>query len=185
VGDSKRTGTSAELRRRREAIVREHMESENHHDFDTTIGTFAHPRYELIATGEVYDGEQEVRRYYADSRSAFPDQRNELIALHHSDDAVIVEFDLLGTHLGPLRALPATGRTFRCRMSAFFVFDGDRITNERVYFDQLSIMRQLGVAHDPNTIAGRATTLISHPLTIGRAVLQGLRERRASSPKSA
>ncbi len=163
--------------------MREHMESENHHDFDTTIGTFAHPRYELIATGEVYDGEQEVRRYYADSRSAFPDQRNELIALHHSDDTVIVEFDLLGTHLGPLRALPPTGRSFRCRMSAFFVFDGDRITNERVYFDQLSIMRQLGVAHDPNTIAGRATTLISHPLTIGRALLQGVRERRRRSSR--
>ena len=52
--------------------MREHMESENHHDFDTTIGTFAHPRYELIATGEVYDGEQEVRRYYADSRAPSP-----------------------------------------------------------------------------------------------------------------
>jgi steroid delta-isomerase-like uncharacterized protein len=177
VGDSEQPEESVELRRRREAVVREHMESENVHDFDTTIGTFAHPRYELIATGEVYDGEQEVRRYYADSRSAFPDQRNELIALHHSDDTVIVEFDLLGTHLGPLRALPPTGRSFRCRMCAFFVFDGDRITNERVYFDQLTIMRQLGVAHDPNTIAGRATTLLSHPLTIGGALVQGLRDR--------
>ena len=31
------------------------------HDFDTTIGTFEHPRYELVATGDVYDGEDEVR----------------------------------------------------------------------------------------------------------------------------
>ena len=99
MGDSRPPG--AELRRRREAIVREHMESENVHDFDTTIGTFGHPRYELVATGEVYDGEEEVRAYFAESRAAFPDQRNELVALHHADDAVIVEFDLLGTHLGP------------------------------------------------------------------------------------
>ena len=49
---------SAELRAHREAIVREHMESENQHDFDTTIGTFGHPRYELIATGDGYDGEE-------------------------------------------------------------------------------------------------------------------------------
>src|SRR5438309_6002123 len=89
-----------ELRARREAIVREHMESENHHDFDTTISTFAHPRYEIIPTGDVYDGETEVRRYFAETRAAFPDQRNELIALHHADAGVIVEFDLLGTHLG-------------------------------------------------------------------------------------
>ncbi|MBA2523149.1 MAG: ester cyclase, partial [Solirubrobacterales bacterium] len=29
-----------ELRERREAIVREHMESENDHDFEVTMGTF-------------------------------------------------------------------------------------------------------------------------------------------------
>ena len=104
---SERDSTSAStLRERREAVVREHMESENHHDFDTTIATFAHPRYEIMATGDVYDGETEVRGYFAETRTAFPDQRNELIALHHADDAVIVEFDLLGTHLGALRSLP-------------------------------------------------------------------------------
>src|SRR5687768_2905298 len=165
----------ADLRARREAVVREHMESENHHDFDTTIGTFSHPRYELIPTGDVYDGEEEVRAYFAESRAAFPDQRNELIALYHGDDAVIVEFDLLGTHLGKLRALPPTGRAFRCRMTAFFLFEGDRIVCERVYFDQATIMRQLGVAHDPQSPAGRLTTLLSHPVTIGRAVLRRVR----------
>ncbi len=160
--------------------MREHMESENHHDFDTTIATFAHPRYEIIATGDVYDGETEVRRYFAETRTAFPDQRNELVALHHADDAVIVEFDLLGTHLGPLRSLPATGRAFRSRMTAFFLFEDDRICCERVYFDQTSILRQLGVAHDPSSLAGRVSTLLSHPLTIGRALAMGVLRRNVA-----
>jgi steroid delta-isomerase-like uncharacterized protein len=160
------------LRERREAVVREHMESENHHDFDTTIGTFAHPRYEIVPTGDVYDGEAEVRRYFAETRTAFPDQRNELIALHHAEDAVIAEFDLLGTHLGTLRGLPPTGRSFRCRMTAFFLFEGERIVCERVYFDQATILRQLGLAHDPGSLPGRASLLVSHPLTIGRALLR-------------
>jgi steroid delta-isomerase-like uncharacterized protein len=160
-----------ELRARREAVVREHMESENHHDFDTTIGTFAHPRYEIVATGDVYDGEEEVRRYYSETRAAFPDQRNELVALYHAEDAVIVEFDLLGTHLGSLRSLPATGRAFRCRMTAFFLFAEERIVCERVYFDQATILRQLGVARDPSSPAGRLATLLGHPLTIGRALI--------------
>jgi steroid delta-isomerase-like uncharacterized protein len=177
VAEASSTETTAGLRERREALVREHMESENVHDFDATMATFAHPRYELIATGDVYDGEEEVLRYFAESRAAFPDQRNELIALHYADDAVIVEFDLLGTHLGPLRTLPPTGRAFRCRMTSFFLFEGERIVCERVYFDQASILRQLGVAHDPGSLAGRVTTLISHPLTIGRALLKA---RRAS-----
>jgi steroid delta-isomerase-like uncharacterized protein len=163
------------LRATREAIVREHMESENAQDVDTTIGTFGHPRYELVATGDVYDGEHAVRAYFAETRRAFPDQRNELVALHHADDAVIVEFDLLGTHLGPLRALPPTGRAFRCRMSAHFVFEGEDLVCERVYFDQLTIMRQLGLAHETTSLAGRVTMLVSHPVTIGRAISRRLR----------
>jgi steroid delta-isomerase-like uncharacterized protein len=166
-----------DLKQRREAIVREHMESENEHDFDTTIGTFDHPRYELIPTGDVYDGEEQVRAYFAESRTAFPDQRNELVALRHADDAVIVEFDLLGTHLGRLRALPPTGRAFKTRMTAYFLFDGDRLVCERVYFDQLSIMRQLGLAHEQTSVAGRLSTLVAHPVTIGRAMLGSLRRR--------
>lgn len=133
----------AELRETREEIVRRHMESENVHDFDTTIATFGHPRYELIATDRVHDGEAEVREYFRETRTAFPDQRNELIALHHADDAVISEFWLLGTHQGPLGPIEPTGRSFRCRMTAFFVFEGAELVCERVYFDSATILRQL------------------------------------------
>src|SRR4051812_35112802 len=79
------------LRERREAVVREHMESENRHEFGVTMATFGHPRYEIVPTGDVYDGEAEVARYFEESRRAFPDQRNELIKMYHADDSVIVE----------------------------------------------------------------------------------------------
>ena len=58
----------AALRAERERVVRLHMEAENVHDFDRTLSTFSHPRYELIATGQVHDGEEEVRR----GKSKFP-----------------------------------------------------------------------------------------------------------------
>ncbi len=137
---------SPTLRQRREAVVRDHMESENAQDFEHTLKTFAHPRYELIADGEVYDGADAVMAYYRASRAAFPDQRNEVHALHHADDALIVEFDLLGTHKGPMRGIPPTGKSFRCRMVALFIFKDDRIICERVYFDSATILRQLGLA---------------------------------------
>src|SRR3954447_14800325 len=135
------------LRARREAVVREHMESENRHEFDVTMSTFAHPRYEMRPTGDVYDGQEEVARSFAETRAAFPDQRNELIEMHHADDAVIVEFDLLGTHRGELRGMPPTGKAFRCRTLAIFAFGPgtDRIVCERVYFDTLTILTQLGI----------------------------------------
>jgi steroid delta-isomerase-like uncharacterized protein len=119
------------------------MEAENALEMDRVLGTFEHPRYEIMATGEVYDGAEEVARYYRESRAAFPDQRNELISLRHTDDAVIVEFWLLGTHKGALGRLKPTGREFRCRMMAFFIFEGTELVCERVYFDSATIRRQL------------------------------------------
>jgi steroid delta-isomerase-like uncharacterized protein len=138
---------SSDLRDRREVVVRSHMESENRREFDATLATFSHPRYELIATGQVFDGEEAVRGYYETSRAAFPDQRNEILTLRHADDAVVVEFDLLGTHRGPFLGSPGTGREFRCRMAALFLFEdgGDAIVCERVYFDAATILRQLGI----------------------------------------
>jgi len=131
------------LQRHREALVRRHMEAENAHDFDDVIATFGHPRYELIATDRLHDGEAAVREYFRETRTAFPDQRNELISLRHADDAVIVEFWLLGTHEGPLLGIEATGRSFKCRMTAFFIFEGEELVCERVYFDSATILRQL------------------------------------------
>ncbi len=169
----------AELRARREAIVVEHMESENVHDFDTTMGTFHHPRYEIIPTGDVFDGQAEVAAYFEETRVAFPDQRNELITMHHADDAVIIEFWLRGTHRGPLRGLPATNRAFECRTLAVFVFEDDRLVCERAYFDFATILRQLGVANDPMSLRGRVSTVLNHPLTIGTAVLRARLKRRS------
>ena len=65
-------------------------------------------------------------------------------------------------------------------MTAFFLFEDDRICCERVYFDQTSILRQLGVAHDPSSLAGRVSTLVSHPLTIGRALAMGVLGRNVA-----
>jgi steroid delta-isomerase-like uncharacterized protein len=163
----------------RAAVVREHMESENRHAFDTTIQTFSHPRYELVATGEVFDGEAEVRRYFAQTRAAFPDQRNRLLALHPSGDSVVAEFVLEGTHRGPLRGLPPTGRAFAMTACAVFSFGpgSNRIRCERVYFDAATILRQLGLASDPRSTRGRLEAAIAHPLTIGRALLGRVMKR--------
>lgn len=172
---------SAELRARREAVIREHFESENRQDFAATLATFLHPRYELIATGDVYDGPEAVKRYYQESRTAFPDQRNRLLVMHHADDAVITEFELYGTHLGNYRGLPPTGRSFSARMSAIFLFEGDQIVCERIYFDANTLLRQLGIAHDPLSLKGRLATALNHPFTVGGAFLrQALRRARGA-----
>jgi steroid delta-isomerase-like uncharacterized protein len=160
------------LRKKREEIVREHMDSENRHQFDDTLATFHHPRYELVPNGEVYDGPEEVMAYFEQTRRAFPDQRNELVALHHADDAVLVEALIRGTHTGPYGSVPPTGRSFELPILSIFVFDDDRLLCERVYFDQNTVLRQLGLARDPLSLGGRLQTLVAHPWTIGHGMVR-------------
>jgi steroid delta-isomerase-like uncharacterized protein len=134
-----------DLRQRRLEIIREHMDTEVTKEFDRTLATFnGHPRYEIMPTGQVFDGDDEVMGYYRMTRTAFPDQRHDNVRHHVTDDTVIVEFDLLGTNLGEFYGLPPTGKAFRVPIIAVFFFDGDRIVNERVYFDSASLVTQIG-----------------------------------------
>lgn len=132
------------LRERRREVVLEHFQSEVDQQFERTLATFDHPRYEIVPTGQVYDGRDAVMGYYRTTRTAFPDQRHDRLRMHIAEDAVIVEFDLLGTNRGPFLGRPPTGKSFRVPMIAVFSFEGDRITNERVYFDAASLVRQIG-----------------------------------------
>jgi hypothetical protein len=83
-----------------------------------------------------------------------------MISLRHSDDAVICEFFLLGTHRGPLGPVPPTGSEFKVRMTAYFVFDGhEQLVCERIYFDQLSMLRQLLAGLNLRSFGGVVTLL--------------------------
>lgn len=121
---------------KRLAVVRAHMEAENRRDFDAVIATFDRPRYELMASGDVFDGEDEVRRYFTRSRNVFPRpaqrERRPAQRRRRGDRRV----DLLGTHRD-------TGRSFRSRMVALFLFEAERIVCGRVYFDRASIDEQV------------------------------------------
>ncbi|SON62143.1 hypothetical protein MSIMFI_03664 [Mycobacterium simulans] len=128
----------------RQKLVLDHFRDEVSQDWDAVLSTFPHPRYELIPQMTVHDGNQAVRGYYNYTRTAFPDQDHEIIALRHSADAVIVEFWLMGTHRGYLGAVPPTGSRFRVRMTAYFVFDEtETLVCERIYFDRLTMFKQL------------------------------------------
>ena len=134
-----------DLRQRRLEIIREHMDTEVTKEFDRTLATFnGHPRYEIMPTGQVFDGDEEVMGYYRMTRTAFADQRHDNVRYHVTEDTMIVEFDLLGTNLGEFYGLPPTGKAFRVPIIAVFFFDGDRIINERVYFDSASLVTQIG-----------------------------------------
>jgi steroid delta-isomerase-like uncharacterized protein len=135
-----------ELRARREATVLDHMSAENAHEFERCIDAFAHARYEIVPTGEVFDGKDGVHELIVANRTAFPDFKFQPESVQHGDTAVFVEGRFTGTHRGIWRGLPPTGRRIDFPLIIVFLFDAERMVCERTYFDILTVLRQLGVA---------------------------------------
>ena len=138
----------ADLRERRLALLDEHFTSEVDQQFERTLATFAGtPRYEIVPTGAVYEGDEAVLAYHRAQRTAFPDQRHDGVRFHVADDDTIVaEFDLLGTNLGEFMGGAPTGKAFRVPTIAVFEFapDDHRLVNERVYLDVATLLSQVG-----------------------------------------
>jgi predicted ester cyclase len=168
---------AADVEQAREATVREHIEAERRGDFDAALATFARPRYEFPGD-EVFAGSEAVAEMYRELATGFPDlsfPEIEAGSLIHHGDSVIGETRMMGTHEGSFRGLPPTGRRIDVPMVVIFDFEGPDLVCERVYFDRLTLFVQLGVARDPNTRAGRITTLLNHPLTLARGALRSVR----------
>jgi steroid delta-isomerase-like uncharacterized protein len=127
-------------------VLEKHFQSEIDHDWGACLATFKDlPRYEIVPTGQVHEGREAVLEYHKGQRAAFADQRHEHVRMHVADDDTVVsEFDLIATNTGPFMGLEPTGKSFRVPVIAVFTFDGDLITNERVYLDAGSLVRQIG-----------------------------------------
>jgi steroid delta-isomerase-like uncharacterized protein len=136
-----------DLRQRREATVREHVEAENRHDVEATIATFHDPNYKV--NGQPVEGEGAVRELLQGLMDGFPDFHAELGKLRHADDAVFGEAQITGTHKGEFNGIPATGKPIDIPMAAIFEFDGDRLLCETVYWDIATLLQQVGVLPTP------------------------------------
>lgn len=146
---------TGDLRDRRWAAVEEHIRCEVHGtDLDGAVAAFAdgHATYDVVPLEFLKPEGQElthptpeaVHEHLLYLTSAFPDLELVVERVHHSDDAVIVEGRSVGTHRGEFLGIPPTGRRMDVRACVVYRFDGDRMTNETVYFDLATQLRQLG-----------------------------------------
>jgi steroid delta-isomerase-like uncharacterized protein len=167
---------SKDSRSARIAIVEQHIRLENAHDLDGVLHTFgSSARYDDEAWGEHYQGATGVRQFYEQLMEALPDLQIEVKRQHVSDDAILVEVIIRGTHLGAWRGLSATGRHIEFPLCGVYTFDSDdRLAGETIYYDRATVLRQLGVFHEPQTVLGKISTLATHPLTIARALARKL-----------
>jgi steroid delta-isomerase-like uncharacterized protein len=138
------------------------------------LGTFGEDaRYDDEPWGEHYSGRDGVRSFYEQLMRALPDVEIAVQCRHVAEEAILVEVVIRGTHLGGWRGLPATGRRVEFPLCGVYTLDaldaGDRLAGERIYYDRGSVLRQLGVFFEPQSVLGQIGILVTHPITIARA----------------
>ena len=131
------------LREKREAIVLEHVDAENRHDVAASVATFNMPRYQVFPMGIIHDGKQAVEELLSGVFNGFPDFKVHIEKTHHSEDAVILEVRMTGTHRGDWAGIKATGRSMDVPVACIFEFNGEKLICEKVYFDMATLANQL------------------------------------------
>jgi steroid delta-isomerase-like uncharacterized protein len=131
------------LREKREAIVLEHVDAENRHDVAASVATFHMPRYQVLPMGIIHDGKQAVEELLSGLFAGFPDFKVHIDKTHHSEDAVILEVRMTGTHRGDWAGIKATGQSMDVPVACIFEFNGNKLICEKVYFDMATLANQL------------------------------------------
>jgi steroid delta-isomerase-like uncharacterized protein len=168
--------TTEDRRSARIAVVDQHIRLENEHDLEGVLRTFGDAaHYDDEPWGEHCKGQDGVRQFYEQLMKALPDLEIQVQRQHVTDDALLVEVVIRGTHLGGWRGLPATGRRVEFPLCGVYTFDeDDRLAGEKIYYDRATVLRQLGVFHEPQSVLGRISILATHPGTIARALARKL-----------
>ena len=126
--------TQRDLEAVREELVLRHVEAENDRDLDAVMATFARPRYEIVPTGAVYDGEAAVRAMLLAQWEEMPTLRFAAEAVFHSSTGLVVETTTTST--GPASVGPR-GSGVAMRSMNLFGFEGEDLVLERCYFDRM------------------------------------------------
>jgi steroid delta-isomerase-like uncharacterized protein len=153
-------------------IVEEHIACENQHDLDGILRTFGKSaRYDDEPWNDHYSGRDGVRVYYESLLRSMPDLRIEVQQRHASEDAVILEVMITGHHLGSWRGLLPTGRSICFPLCGIFTFDEEnRLAGEKIYYDRATVLRQLGIFHEPGGALAIIATVLTHPLTVAQTI---------------
>ena len=102
-----RTDTDHQIRR----LWIKHSIAEDRRDLDGLIDTLAEDCvYEVVPTGQRWEGHDGARTFYQSFLGAFPDVKFHLLDIVIGPQGVMEVADMTGTHRGPWAGLAATGR---------------------------------------------------------------------------
>ena len=122
----------------------------NRHDWDAMITPLTDDFRSIEGDGTVFTGRAgaiESSKVWAD---AFPDGRVTDAVYYDAGDTVVTEFVGRGTHTGPLGPIAPTGKFCELPYLEIYHFNTQgQCTSMRAYFNQFTLMQQLGLADIP------------------------------------
>lgn len=97
--------------------------------------------------GDPWEGQTLTQNGFSDrlveSRKISPDQQFTPVHMTEDGDRITVAWTWVGTHLGDLPGVPATGRKITMTGLTTYFFDGDRLCGHWQVADRLGVYRQL------------------------------------------
>ena len=117
----------------------EHSIAEDKRDIPGLLATLADEcEYEMVPTGQRWQGLDGVRAFYTELFAAFPDNRFALTDIVVGPQGVFEAARLTGTNLGPWAGVPASGMPVDLQVLILFPWDPAtrRFVGERIWFDR-------------------------------------------------
>jgi hypothetical protein len=127
-----------ELRRIKRLWIR-HSIAEDRRDIDGLVATLAPDCvYEIVPTGQRWEGHDGARAFYDELFAAFPDNAFALTEIVIGPQGVMEVATLTATNLGPWAGAPATGLPLALQVLILFPWDPatERFSGERIWFDR-------------------------------------------------
>ena len=95
-------------------VIEEHVQAEIDQDMDRIMATWGkNPSFDDVGWEEQWSGRDGIREHYEELLGAFPDMDIKTERRHVTDEYVILEVVVTGTHNGHWREVPPLGRKMR------------------------------------------------------------------------
>ncbi|MGB0371360.1 MAG: ester cyclase [Opitutales bacterium] len=112
----------------------------------STISEIAHPQYRYTSPTEQMNGPEELGAFVAALRAAFPDLKVEILDQLDSGESVCTRIRFTGTHQGDFLGMNPSYKSVDVEGCIISKFQDARIHEEWEILDQLTMLKQLGVA---------------------------------------
>lgn len=139
-------GVTPELYDKIRGLWIQHSKAEDARNLRGLIDTLAEDCvYEIIPTGQRWEGHDGARDFYTTFLGAFPDVKFELTDIVIGPQGVIEVANMTGTHRGPWAGIQPTNQQVRLKIIIHFPWnpEAERFAGEKIYFDRAALRDQL------------------------------------------